>query len=104
MPETRTSSAREFQIACEQAVAECRALGYAPTAWIAMMRGPGGATAAARRLLRSGDVQSGFERLIRMGRRDLTIEQAVLAERWTDLFTDDERAAALWRLEQGGAR
>jgi hypothetical protein len=31
-----------------------------------MMHGPSGAVAAARRLLTSGDVQSGFERLIRM--------------------------------------
>lgn len=58
--------------------------------------------AAARRLLTSGDVQSGFERLIRMGRRDLTIEQAVLDERWEGLFDDAQREAARWRLQQGG--
>ena len=57
--------------------------------------------AAAQRLLLSGDVQSGFEKLISMGRADLTVEQAVLEERWAELFTDAERAAARWRLEQG---
>lgn len=92
----------EFQQACERAVDECRALGYAPTAWIGMMHGPGGAVAAARRLLVSGDVQSGFERLIRMGRQDLTVEQAVLDDRWTELFDDAHREAARWRLQQGG--
>jgi hypothetical protein len=91
----------EFQQACEAAVDECRALGYVPTAWISMMRGPGGAASAARRLLVSGDVQSGFERLIRMGRTDLTVEQAVLDERWADLFSEAQREAAQWRLNQG---
>jgi hypothetical protein len=92
----------EFQRACEEAVEECRRLGYVPTAWIAMMRGPGGAVAAARRLLASGDMQSGFERLIRMGRRDLTVEQAVLDDYWRPLFSELHRDAARWRLAQAG--
>lgn len=79
--------------------AESQALGYAPTAWISMMRGPEGA-AAARRLLVNGDIQSGFERLIRMGRRDLTVEQAVLDDRWTTLLSEAHREAARWRLNQ----
>jgi hypothetical protein len=61
--------------------------GDKPTASIGMMHGPGGAVAAARRLLTSSDVQSGFERLIRAGRADLTVEQAVLDDRWAELFT-----------------
>jgi hypothetical protein len=52
---------------------------------IGMMHGPGGAVAAARRLLTSSDVQSGFERLIPHGRADLTVEQAVLDDRWAEL-------------------
>jgi len=83
-----------------RAVDECRALGYVPTAWISMMRGSGGAVSAARRLLISGDIQSGFERLIRMGRRDLTVEQAVLDDRWAALFSEAHREAARWRLTQ----
>jgi hypothetical protein len=90
----------EFQQACELAVEECRALGYLPTAWISMIHGPGGAVAAARRLLTSGDVQSGFERLIRMGRQDLTVEHAVLDEYWAEVFSDAHREAARWRLTQ----
>jgi hypothetical protein len=53
-----------------------------------MMNGPGDAAAAARRLLVSGDIQGGFERLIRMGRADLTVEHAVLQPRWHDIFED----------------
>jgi hypothetical protein len=90
----------QFQEACEQAVAECRTLGYVPTAWISMMRAPGGARAAACRLLVGGDIQSGFERLIKMGRADLTVEQAVLESRWYPLFEERHREAARWRLTQ----
>lgn len=91
----------EFNDACRRAVDECRQLGYVPTAWIKMMNGPGGAAAAARRLLVNGDIQSGFERLIHMGRTDLTVEAAVLDERWSDLFDEQHREAARWRLQQG---
>lgn len=94
---------QEFQRACEVAIEECRRLGYVPTAWIGMINGPGGAAAAARRLLTSGDIQSGFERLIRMGRRDLTVEHAVLDDRWAPLFSEAHREAARWRLKQAGA-
>jgi|SRR5215213_3234969 len=90
----------EFEQACWRAVEECRELGYVPTVWISMMNGPGGAVAAARRLLANGDVQSGFERLIRMGRQDLTVEHAALDPRWSDLFDEAHRDAARWRLEQ----
>jgi hypothetical protein len=94
----------DFHRACEAAVDECRLLGYVPTAWIQMMNGPGGAAGAARRLLANGDIQSGFERLIRLGRVDLTVEYAVLQERWSDLFADQHREAARWRLDQAGSR
>jgi hypothetical protein len=93
----------EFHAECVRAVDELRSLKYVPTAWIHMMNGPGGAAAAARRLLVSGDIQSGFERLIRMGRADLTVEYAVLQPRWRDIFEDQHRQAARWRLQQAGA-
>lgn len=69
-----------------------------------MIHGPGYAVAAARRLLANGDVQSGFERLIRMGRRDLTTEQAVLDPAWTELFKEAHREAARWQLTQAELR
>ena len=34
-----------------------------------------------------------------MSRADLTVEHAVLDERWHDLVTDEERDLARWRLE-----
>lgn len=91
----------EFDHACRAAIEECKDLGYFPTAWASMINGPGGAVAAARRLLVNGDIQSGFERLIRMGRKDLTVEYAVLEDRWAPLFDERHREAARWRLDQG---
>lgn len=91
----------EFQVASEQAISECRSLGYTPTVWISMLRQVGAAE-AARRLLVSGDIQSGFSRLIRLGRPELTIEWAALDPRWERLFTEQHRDAARWRLQQAG--
>ena len=101
MQEQRRTLEAEFDGACRHAVDECRQLGYVPAAWIKMMNGPGGAAAAARRLLVNGDIQSGFERLIHLGRTDLTVEAAVLDDRWSDLFDEQHREAARWRLQQG---
>lgn len=59
-----------------------------------------GAVETARRLITSGDLQDGLFKLLRLGRIDLTVEYAVLDKRWQDLFTDDLREAARWRLEE----
>jgi hypothetical protein len=44
-----------------------------------------GAAEAARRLVISGDIQTGFEHLIRANRPELTIELAILHSRWEPL-------------------
>lgn len=59
-----------------------------------------GPVAAAKHLLESGDVQPGFERLVREGRLDLTVEMAVLNPKWDGLFDKPHREAAWWRLAQ----
>ena len=91
----------DFEKECWAAVEECRAFDppYIPTIWIEMMKSHGAAP-AARRLLESGDIQSGFERLVREGRQDLTVEMAVLHPRWDGLFGKSHREAAWWRLSQ----
>lgn len=91
----------DFQRECEVAVDQCRLLtpSYAPRVWVRMMQ-EHGAVEAAKRLLVSPDIQSGFERLIRQGRVDLTIEMAVLNPRWERLFDQAHREAAWWRLTQ----
>jgi hypothetical protein len=92
-----------FQSACDRAVEECRALKppYHPTVWIGMSRQLGAAE-AARRLVVSGDIQTGFDRLVRAGRPELTIEWALLDQEWQSLFSEQHREAARWRLRQAG--
>ncbi len=89
----------EFDAACEAGVNECKRLGYNPTVWIAMKREMG-AVRAARKLLESGDIQSGFERLVSQGRTDLTIEFAALNPKWDTIFERQHREAAWWRLDR----
>ena len=95
------------EAACEHerwaAIEECESLNppYHPTAWIAMVR-RWGAAEAARRLLISGDIQYGFQRLVDAGRADLTVERSALYPRWRRIFHDGHREAARWRLRQAG--
>jgi len=91
----------EYQVESERAISQCRSLGYTPTVWISMFRQVG-AVEAARRLLVSGDIQSGFARLIQLGRPELTIEWSALNPRWETLFSEQHREAARWRLRQAG--
>lgn len=90
-----------FHAASEAAVGECLNLPsrYHPLTWIGMAE-RWGAAEAARRLLVSGDIQTGFERLVNAGRPDLTVEWAVLDPKWRTLFDEQHREAARWRLRQ----
>lgn len=93
----------QFQAVCDAAVEECKALKppYNPQIWINMSRQLGAAE-AARRLVVSGDIQTGFDRLLKAGRPELTIEWAMLDATWDPLFSDQHREAARWRLRQAG--
>ncbi len=88
-----------FKDACVEAIDECAAFGYDPTAWKAMINRHGAAE-AARRLVVSGSFQDGFKRLLREGRLDLTVEFAILNPKWGRLFDSSHREAAWWRLER----
>jgi hypothetical protein len=91
----------EFQLACNAAIEACRQPSppYIPTAWIGMIANSRAAE-AARRLVVSGDIQTGFGRLVQAGRPELTIEWEILNPRWDPLFSDQHRGAARWRLRQ----
>ena len=99
MTTARDRLAAEFEQASRAAVEEAREFDYNPAIWVSMMNELG-AVEAASRLLLSPDIQSGFERLARKGRVDLTIEFAVLNPKWDRLFGPAEREAAWWRLQQ----
>jgi len=92
-----------YERECWAAIEECKYLNppYRPTAWIAMVQRRGAAE-AARRLLISGEIQPGFQRLVDAGRVDLTVERSVLYPRWNRIFDPQHLAAAEWRLRQAG--
>jgi len=94
-----------FQEACDRAVEECRLLTppYYPTVWMNMSASKG-AVRAAQQLVVSGDIQTGFDRLVNAGHPELTIEWALLNETWDPLFSDQHREAARWRLRQAGVQ
>ncbi|SFN00077.1 hypothetical protein SAMN05192571_111101 [Pleomorphomonas diazotrophica] len=71
--------------------------GYHPTTFIGMRQRYGTVTAISR-LVASGEVQSGFRRLIELGLKDYTIEQAVIL--FSNEFSKSVFEAAKWRLSQ----
>ena len=71
--------------------------GYHPTVFIGM-RQAHGTVGAISRLVRTGDIQTGFTQLNALGLLDWTIEAAI--ERFPDLFDHNDIACAEWRLNQ----
>src|SRR5581483_499151 len=65
------------------------------------MMGPDGAVGAAKRLMVNSHIQSGSERLKRMGREDPTVERVVLDRTWAPLFDDADHAAS--RAKRGSS-
>ena len=60
-----------------------------------------GAVAYARELVGSSEIQDGLKRLHTLNRLDLSIEHLVANDsRFRGLFTELERQAAQWRLDQ----
>jgi hypothetical protein len=76
---------------------------YHATYFIQMVSDRGG-LATARHLLHSSAVSEGFTALWERHRLDLTVEAVVLQERFTPLFSDEERRIARTRLEEYGYR
>ena len=93
----------EFDAACREAINDCRRMipPYRATTWLRMIE-QHGAVEAAKRLVISADIQSGFKELVERDRSDLTIEFALLNPRWANLFDSELLDAARWRLRQAG--
>ena len=54
----------------------------------------------AKKLVATGEIQSGLKRFKALGRPELAMESIMLEDEFSGLFTVDERAAARWRLQQ----
>lgn len=74
-------------------------VGYRPSDFIEMLDKTESVT-LAKKLVATGEIQSGLKRVKSLGRPDLAMESIMLEDEFSGLFTDDERAAARWRLQQ----
>lgn len=90
---------QHFFNAINRSIEESKNLGYEPTIFLQMIQNKH-PVEVVKRLVISGDMQTGFTNLIQLGRPELTIESILLEERFTTLFTNQEREAARWRLNQ----
>ena len=96
------STEQAFEQAMRSACAEAAELGYYPVRFLDKLERRG-AVPYAKELVRSSEVQAGLKRLHAMNRLDLSIEHLVANDsRFRGLFTEFERQAAQWRLDQVG--
>jgi len=91
--------AEQFEAQLWHTVEEALTEGYAPRRFEQMLRDHGGVQ-AAKLLIASGDIQYGLERLAELDRLDISLERVMLRPEFEPLFTQDELAAARWRLSQ----
>jgi hypothetical protein len=71
--------------------------GYHPTVFIGM-RDRYGTLEAMKRLVRNGEVQSGFRKLTELGLQEWTVEAAIL--KFRSEFDPPDIECAAWRLDQ----
>ena len=88
---------RDFQHEMLAIYEQAKSFGYHPTYFLQMVQNQGGVL-AAKNLLRKG-ISDGLSRLAREGRLDISMESLVLTEPWDQLFTEEEKKAARWALD-----
>jgi hypothetical protein len=79
----------------DETIRRARKQGYCPTVFQGM-RAQLGTVLAIEKLVKSGDIQSGFKRLKELGLLVWTIEAAVI--KFSDMFTSAARECAEFRL------
>ena len=89
----------DFRGALQEAVNECRRIGYKPTGFMGMMT-TSSAFEAVRTLLAKKDPSDGFTTLWEKGRLDLTVEAIVLKPEWRGYFQPSELETARRRLAE----
>ena len=89
----------EFERRLLESIQDSIAIGYNPTRSADMVSTWGG-VGTARRLIVSGDIQDGVRKIVSMGRPELAMESIMLEPQFAELFSDGERDAARWRLDQ----
>lgn len=87
----------ELEAFIDESIKLSKQRGYNPTIFVGM-RHQYGTVDAIERLVQSGDLQSGFRRLIQLGLLDWTIESAVT--KFPTEFSHNAKQCAEWRLGQ----
>jgi hypothetical protein len=93
------STAAKFNRRLHDSIVQCNSLGYRPSDFIEMLDKTEG-VALAKKLVATGEIQSGLKRVKAHGRPELAMESIMLEDEFSGLFADDERVAARWRLQQ----
>ena len=89
----------KFEARIQEALVECHRLGYHPSDFEGMLSSAS-ATRVAKKLVTSGELQSGLKKLAQLGRLDLSVESIMLEPQFRTLFAKQLRDAAQWRLNQ----
>lgn len=89
----------EFSMRLRDSISQSHDLGYHPTRFEQMLNEQG-ALGLARKLIKSGEIQDGFKVVVKLGRKDLTMESIMLESKFQSLFSAGELEAAAWRLSQ----
>jgi hypothetical protein len=89
----------QFKADVMAATEHCYAIGYTPNKFKRMINEQH-PVEVGKRLVLSGDLQYGIRELAKLSHLELTIESIMLKPEFLDLFTEDERAAAQWRLKE----
>lgn len=89
----------EFSARLRDSIRQSHDLGYHPTRFEQMLDEQG-ALGLARKLIKSGEIQDGFKAVVKLGRKDLTMESIMLEPNFQSLFSAGELEAATWRLSQ----
>jgi hypothetical protein len=87
----------QFHLRCGDLIAEIRALGFDPFAWVGLINDLG-AVRAAKTILTQHGVLPVTRWLVDRNRPELTLEREIEQTRWADLFDDTERSLAARRI------
>jgi hypothetical protein len=89
---------QQFKAKTLDSIRESYEIGYSPTRFESMIqdRHP---VEVAKKLVISGEIQTGVKELKKLGRLDITIESLMGLPEFKELFTSRELKAAEWRLK-----
>ena len=88
-----------FSARIHESIQETRALNYFPTRFEHMLAEQS-AVSLAKKLVKSGELQDGLKAVVKLGRKDLTMEAIMMEPAFEKLFSKAELQAAEWRLSQ----